>query len=404
MNTVRIDSNDAESGYATQGLVGLFDANGNQAIRLQSQTVGLGPEISMFRDTPSVETVELIAAETANEGARVQLRDVDGTTTIDLDAHTSGSGSKIALSTIGGTNTLLMDSNASGGPEIRLGTSSSPKILLDASDSENGYAGAGVIEVWDEGGHPAIRLHATGIPGTDTTPWTSSGKISLFKDDGIETVRIVGSDGDSTGQGGQVALYDGSNQRTIEIDSAEGSGGGAFVKLANADGKVTIELDADYGGSGGPGRVITQELEITGGSDLSEQFEITAPGGQPQPGQVVSIDPKRPGQLRVSARSYDRTVAGVISGAGGIRPGMLMGQRQSVADGAHPVALTGRVWCLCDTSSGIIEPGDLLTTSARPGHAMRAVDHQRAQGAIIGKAMSALKEGQGLVLVLVNLQ
>ena len=48
--------------------------------------------------------------------------------------------------------------------------------------------------------------------------------------------------------------------------------------------------------------------------------------------------------------------------------------------------------------------GDLLTTSATPGHAMKVADHGKAQGAILGKAMTVLAEGQGMVLVLVTLQ
>jgi hypothetical protein len=68
------------------------------------------------------------------------------------------------------------------------------------------------------------------------------------------------------------------------------------------------------------------------------------------------------------------------------------------------VALTGRVWTWCDASSGPIVPGDLLTTAATPGHAMAVRDHARAQGAVLGKAMSSLDSGTGLVLVLVNLQ
>jgi hypothetical protein len=35
---------------------------------------------------------------------------------------------------------------------------------------------------------------------------------------------------------------------------------------------------------------------------------------------------------------------------------------------------------------------------------MRVSDHARAQGAILGKAMTALKDGNGMVLVLVTLQ
>jgi hypothetical protein len=67
------------------------------------------------------------------------------------------------------------------------------------------------------------------------------------------------------------------------------------------------------------------------------------------------------------------------------------------------VALSGRVYVQADTTAGAIKPGDLLTTSNTPGHAMKVAHHARAQGAILGKAMSALK-GKGMVIVLVTLQ
>ena len=67
-----------------------------------------------------------------------------------------------------------------------------------------------------------------------------------------------------------------------------------------------------------------------------------------------------------------------------------------------PVALSGRVWVYCDATRNPIQPGDLLTTSATPGHAMKVTNHTKAQGAIIGKAMTRLKSGRGLVLVLVT--
>ena len=71
---------------------------------------------------------------------------------------------------------------------------------------------------------------------------------------------------------------------------------------------------------------------------------------------------------------------------------------------APPIALSGRVYVQGDASAGAIEPGDLLTTSDVPGHAMTVRDHAKAQGAILGKAMSALADGKGLVLVLVMYQ
>jgi len=153
----------------------------------------------------------------------------------------------------------------------------------------------------------------------------------------------------------------------------------------------------------GAGMTHTKSLEILGGSDLSERFDVHGQSA-PEPGTVVSIDSRGDGQLEVSSEPYDHRVAGVISGANGVRTGMLMGQDGTAASGDHPVALTGRVYCKVTTANGPIRPGDLLTTSSRPGYAMRASDPLRSQGALLGKAMGSLETGEGLVLVLVGLQ
>jgi hypothetical protein len=144
-------------------------------------------------------------------------------------------------------------------------------------------------------------------------------------------------------------------------------------------------------------------LRLTSGADVAEPFDV---GGAEtiEAGMVVAIDSESPGKLKVCDDPYDRCVAGIVSGAGGLSPGMLMGQEGSPADGEYPVALTGRVYCWVDASGGPIKPGDLLTTSSTPGHAMKVTDYERAQGAVLGKAMSSLDEGRGLVLVLVTLQ
>ena len=92
-----------------------------------------------------------------------------------------------------------------------------------------------------------------------------------------------------------------------------------------------------------------------------------------------------------------------MSGAGGIRPGATLAH-EPVGDDHKQVALTGRAYCLATAANGPIRPGDLLTTSDVPGHAMKAADAGRSQGAILGKAMSSLDDGEGLVLALVNLQ
>ncbi len=142
-------------------------------------------------------------------------------------------------------------------------------------------------------------------------------------------------------------------------------------------------------------------LQITGGSDLAENFEMV--DEQMKPGTIVAIDPRNAGKLVLARGAYNRRVAGVISGANNLSAGMLLPDLEN-AKNSMPVALSGRVWVYADATKNPIKPGDLLTTSDTPGYAMKVTNHKKANGAIIGKAMTELKSGKGLVLVLVSLQ
>ena len=64
----------------------------------------------------------------------------------------------------------------------------------------------------------------------------------------------------------------------------------------------------------------------------------------------------------------------------------------------------GKVYCKVDAQHSPIEVGDLLTTSATPGYAMKADDPFKAFGAVIGKALRPLEAGQGLIPILIALQ
>jgi hypothetical protein len=150
------------------------------------------------------------------------------------------------------------------------------------------------------------------------------------------------------------------------------------------------------------GTMRSKIVQITGGADLAEPFDVS--GDRVEPGFVVAIDPDRPGALRISDRAYDKTVAGCISGANGVNPGLVMQHEGTSAAGQYPVALSGRVYCYADAQFGAIEPGDLLTSSGTPGHLQAVAGRDRARGAIVGKAMSGLTDGRGLILVLVTLQ
>jgi hypothetical protein len=59
--------------------------------------------------------------------------------------------------------------------------------------------------------------------------------------------------------------------------------------------------------------------------------------------------------------------------------------------------------CKVDADIAPIEIGDLLTTSTTRGHAQRVIDPTKAAGAIVGKALGALKKGKGKIPVIVTL-
>jgi hypothetical protein len=262
-----------------------------------------------------------------------------------------------------------------------------------------GNAG-GYLSLYDDTGSASALLKAM----QDGSQGTAGGELLLYPSgSNDETVRLVAQESGSGAQGGQITIHNDAGLATVVMDGDQNTSDAGAMQLRDASGNVTVSMNAD---DGGEGRITTDVLEITAGSDLSERFDVRAVAGavEPRSGMVVSIDPQRPGELIPAVQAYDSRVAGVISGAGGVKPGMLMGQRGTVADGAYPVALTGRVYVRADAGDRPIVPGDLLTTSDTPGHAMAVGDPARAAGAVLGKAMTGLESGQGLVLVLVSLQ
>jgi len=163
-------------------------------------------------------------------------------------------------------------------------------------------------------------------------------------------------------------------------------------------GTMILNLGLD-GTSYFQGPISVPVVSITG-ADLAERFPITE---EAIPGMVMAIDQDHPGKLCLARGAYNHGVAGIVSGANGLPAGAVLGNLKG-NEAAPPIALSGRVWCWCDGSFGPIQAGDMLTTSSTPGHAMKATDRERAFGAVIGKAMTPLTEGKGLVLVLVQPQ
>jgi hypothetical protein len=146
---------------------------------------------------------------------------------------------------------------------------------------------------------------------------------------------------------------------------------------------------------GGSGDITLNNAACAEDFDMANSTEI-------EPGTVMVIE--REGKLKECDLPYDKRVAGVISGAGNYKPGLVLDKRKSI-ENRKSISLTGKVHCKVDAQSTPIDVGDLLTTSSTKGHAMKAVDPVKAFGAVIGKALKPLEEGsRGMIPVLVALQ
>jgi hypothetical protein len=289
-------------------------------------------------------------------------------------------------------------------------------VMIDQADNNQGTLDNGLkfggVDVWRVvAGHPATPpTTGEGIASKRTTGGNQGGLD--FYTDKIARISIThaGMVGIGTPQptraleidnGGDVELAlrstDANVGRIWTMQSSGAKSGtlaGTFQIVDRTIGKSRLRIDA-------AGTVGVNVLEIDGGSDLSEPFVVAADNAIA--GSVVSIDEHNAGQLKLTTHAYDTRVAGIVSGANGVNPGIVLKQR-AVLDDGHNIALSGRVYALADATGAAIEPGDLLTSSSTPGRLMKATDRSRSQGAIIGKAMSALPAGEGLVLVLVSLQ
>jgi hypothetical protein len=195
---------------------------------------------------------------------------------------------------------------------------------------------------------------------------------------------------------------------TVNTKHVSASGNISALGNLNAGDTVNTKHVSASGNISALGNVNANNMNVTGditldGGDCAEQFDVhPASAEHMTPGTVVVIGDG--GALRRSSVAYDRCVAGVVSGGGDYRPGIILGRREG-EDGNRPaVALIGKVACKVDATYSPIEVGDLLTTSDTPGHAMKATDPSRAFGAVIGKALSPVSDGWGLVPILVGLQ
>lgn len=227
-----------------------------------------------------------------------------------------------------------------------------------------------------------------------------NGIIVLRDANNLNTAHLDGQNASlrlgTQGQRGALYIRGANNTDTAHIDGATG-----HLRLGGSNSRINGILTVRDAADNPSIRLDGQTGDIVlANADCAEEFDIIE-GVDVEPGTVMVMTSDD--ELQPCESEFDRRVAGVISGAGTYKPGLVLDKK--ISDRKRlPVALMGKVWCKVDATFGAVEVGDLLSTSSTIGYARKATDPISAFGAVIGKALKPLSGGKGMIPILVALQ
>jgi hypothetical protein len=171
--------------------------------------------------------------------------------------------------------------------------------------------------------------------------------------------------------------------------------GGGVANLEKPDGGLTRAAGSPPGSEtavmGASGHEVAPSDPAAAGVLPFEELAVAEPVDE---GDVLVIIPQNGEELYRCHFSSDPAVIGI---AGGTSRAERNGSRLMAR-----VRFSGVALCKVDATAAPILRGDLLATSATPGHAMKAIN--AGIGTVIGKALEPLESGTGLIKVMVMLR
>jgi len=250
---------------------------------------------------------------------------------------------------------------------------------------------------------------AAGVGGmTSNSDAVGVGALNFAPLDGTGLFAFSGSSGKGEGVFALEAGTSGFTRGIHAVVASPGGVAGLFDNPANGDiliGRVGLSgARMNVFRVDGTGKGFFNGGTQTGGADFAEAVAVRGAHSQYEPGDLLVIDQAAGRRLMLSQRPYSTRVAGIYS----TKPGVLatthsINEFDALAQ-EIPLAIVGIVPCKVTAENGPIAPGDLLVTSSTPGYAMKGTNRLRMLSAVVGKALESLREGKGVIQVLVTLQ
>jgi len=373
-------------------VIGVDAASPNGALEVSRNWDGHYGALTLSGDRPTIRF-----SGTSPQGNQQWILHESGNGPGNLEIYnggTSGTFSVPALSLTPNGNMTLLSGNLTlsagnltlSSGNVGIGTTSAPVARLDAIGAGGGIGIRGASDARGVIG----SLGAGGCPASGTNAGFG-----------------VGGCGSTTGDGVVGRTSVGPNTVTAAaVRAINDSGGDIFIGENRA---VTLNVSPRKARIDGTGKGFFNGGTQTGGADYADSIRTTDNAADLEPGDVLAIDPQHKDMVRKSRQPNSRLVAGVYS----TQPSVLGVGKHEIDDslrGEVPVALLGVVPTKVTAENGPIRSGDLLVTSSLPGRAMKALPKMvdgvalYPTGAILGKALEPLRQGRGVIRVLVTLR
>lgn len=190
------------------------------------------------------------------------------------------------------------------------------------------------------------------------------------------------------------------NKKELGFLGAVEDGNAALFRVQSASNWKAIELFANN--ERAQVRTCTGATctTLASGGDVAERLRLV-PGETIHPGMAVSVSSQSDGQIEASRQAYDSRFVGIVAGAGGISPALVIGNEAERPE-VPPISLVGVVFALADATDEPIRKGELLATSSVKGHLARAKPEAIPSGALVGKSLDNLDSGRGLIRVILG--